>query len=183
MSAPVPVFVDCLEEDGAHRPGRSGDRGGRARGHRHGRRAGAPSTPSVRHGLPSRRSPTATARRGRRRLSGTRCALQGQPCGSLGVAAALPASTRARTWERSATAARSRPQAPSWPRRLRLLRNHGQTDKHTHTVDRLLRPAAQPAGGAAERQAPSPGRLERTAAGCRRPLRARTSEGSGGCGR
>ena len=101
--------------DGAHRSRRPrGSRRG-ARGHRHGRRTGAPLRPALRHGCDSggRRPPR--PRRGGGRLPGAWSYLQGASRAARSASRPPSASTRARTWARWATAARSPPEAPSWP--------------------------------------------------------------------
>ncbi len=92
---------------------------------------------------------------------------KGRPAGSMGVTAAFsfyPGKNLGALGDGGAVTTRSAELAE----RLRLLRNHGQADKYTHAAGRLLRPAAQPAGGGAEREAGAPSAVERRAAA--RPL-------------
>ena len=128
----VPVFVDCLEETALIDPAALDPRRPR-RGHRHGR------VPVHLYGQPCDMDAIQEVA-DRHGLAVVEDACQahgalykGRPCGSLGVTAAFsfyPGKNLGALGDGGAVTTAS----VKLTERLRLLRNHGQADKHTHTV-------------------------------------------------
>jgi dTDP-4-amino-4,6-dideoxygalactose transaminase len=129
----VPVFVDCLEETALIDPAALETAAAEHEGiatavvpvHLYGRPCDMDSIQEVadRHGL----AVVEDACQAHGAL------YKGRPCGSLGVAAAFsfyPGKNLGALGDGGAVTTASAELAE----RLRLLRNHGQTDKHTHTV-------------------------------------------------